>query len=335
MLEIYDVELKVTGLTKNAIVFEHVTKQFPNASKPAVYDTNLIIEEGSFVTILGASGSGKTTLLKMVNRIYDMTAGKILVHDQDISKISVIELRRNIGYVIQQIGLFPHMSIAENIATVPRELRWDAQEIEARIDFLLELIELSPKDFRNRYPHQLSGGQQQRVGLARALAGDPDIMLMDEPFGAIDAITRNSLQDEIINIQRKLNKTILFVTHDVDEALKLGDKIVVMNEGVIQQFDTPLNIITNPVNSFVSELVHSDDVVQQLSLIKAEQVMLPMTDQFELNGHEPKVRYNDSLKDVLTEVLRGECDTVIVVGDNGTAIGWITLTEIKSYLAPH
>lgn len=321
----------MTGVTKNAIVFEQVTKQFPNASKPAVYDTNLIIEEGSFVTILGASGSGKTTLLKMVNRIYDMTAGKILIHDQDITKLPVIELRRNIGYVIQQIGLFPHMTVAENIATVPKELSWDTQAIEERIDFLLELIELPPKDFRERYPRQLSGGQQQRVGLARALAGDPAIMLMDEPFGAIDAITRKSLQDEMISVQRKLNKTILFVTHDVGEALKLGDKIVVMNEGVIQQFDTPINIITNPANSFVSELVHSDDVLQHLSLIKADQVMMPLTG--ELDPNEVMVGRDDSLQNVLTEILRGDRDAVIVTSDDGTPIGQITLTEIKSYLA--
>src|SRR5690625_502594 len=332
MLEIYGVELKVTGLTKNAIVFEHVTKQFPNASKPAVYDTNLVIEEGSFVTILGASGSGKTTLLKMVNRIYDMTAGKILIHDQDITKLPVTELRRNIGYVIQQIGLFPHMTVAENIATVPKELRWDAQAIEERIDFLLELIELPPKDFRERYPRQLSGGQQQRVGLGRALAGDPTIMLMDEPFGAIDAITRKSLQDEMISIQRKLNKTILFVTHDVDEALKLGDKIVVMNEGTIQQFDTPINIITNPANSFVSELVHSDDVVQHLSLIKADQVLVPLTG--ELDSNEVMVGRGDSMQNVLTAILRGNRDSVVVTSDDGKPIGRIALTEIKSYLAP-
>ena len=243
------------------------------------------------------------------------------------------ELRRNIGYVIQQIGLFPHMTVAENIATVPKELRWNAQAIEERVDFLLELIELPPKDFSKRYPRQLSGGQQQRVGLARALAGDPAIMLMDEPFGAIDAITRKSLQDEMISIQRKLNKTILFVTHDVDEALKLGDKIVVMNEGTIQQFDTPINIITNPANSFVSELVHSDDVVQHLSLINADQVMMSLTG--ELDPNEPRVGRGDSLQNVLTEILREDRDSVVVTSDDGTPIGRITLTEIKSFLAPH
>ncbi|WP_346729000.1 ABC transporter ATP-binding protein [Lederbergia citrea] len=320
----------MNGLAKNAIVFEQVTKQFPKASKPSVYSTNLTIEEGSFVTILGASGCGKTTLLKMVNRIHDLTSGKIYVHGQDITKIPVTELRRNIGYVIQQIGLFPHMTIAENIATVPKELGWDAQKIEERIDFLLELIELPPQDYRKRYPRQLSGGQQQRVGLARALAGNPSIMLMDEPFGAIDAITRSSLQDEMIQIQRKLNKTILFVTHDIDEALKLGDKIVIMNEGVIQQFDTPLNIITNPANSFVSQLVHSDDVVQHLGLMRADHVMLPLID--EVSSQETKVDRAENLKNVLTQILKGHSDSVIVT-DNETPIGRITLAELKSYIA--
>ncbi|WP_346729199.1 ABC transporter ATP-binding protein [Lederbergia citrea] len=320
----------MNGLAKNAIVFEQVTKQFPKASKPSVYSTNLTIEEGSFVTILGASGCGKTTLLKMVNRIHDLTSGKIYVHGQDITKIPVTELRRNIGYVIQQIGLFPHMTIAENIATVPKELGWDAQKIEERIDFLLELIELPPQDYRKRYPRQLSGGQQQRVGLARALAGNPSIMLMDEPFGAIDAITRSSLQDEMIQIQRKLNKTILFVTHDIDEALKLGDKIVIMNEGVIQQFDTPLNIITNPTNSFVSQLVHSDDVVQHLGLMRADHVMLPLID--EVSSQETKVDRAENLKNVLTQILKGHSDSVIVT-DNETPIGRITLAELKSYIA--
>ena len=319
------------GLKNNAIVFEQVTKQFPNASKPSVYQTNLEIEEGSFVTILGASGCGKTTLLKMVNRIHDMTSGKIFVHGQDITKVPVTELRRNIGYVIQQIGLFPHMTIAENIATVPKELRWDSQRIEERIDFLLELIELPPQDYRNRYPRQLSGGQQQRIGLARALAGDPSIMLMDEPFGAIDAITRGTLQDEMIQIQRKLNKTILFVTHDIDEALKLGDKIVIMNEGVIQQFDTPLNIITNPANSFVSQLVHSDDVVQHLGLMKADHVMVPL--RGEIDPKESKVSQDESLKNVLTQILQGHSDSVIVTAEDETPIGRITLAELKSYIA--
>lgn len=311
-----------------SIVFDKVTKSFPKAAKPSVYETSLKVEEGSFVTILGASGSGKTTLLKMVNRIYEPTAGKIFVQGQDITQMPVTELRRKIGYVIQQIGLFPHMTIEENVATVPRILGWDERKINERIDFLLELVHLPPQEFRKRYPRQLSGGQQQRIGLARAMAGDPAIMLMDEPFGAIDAINRASLQEEILAIQRKLHKTILFVTHDVDEALKLGDKIVIMNEGEIQQFDTPLNIITNPANDFVSRLVHSEDILQRLGLIKAETSMVPI--ETPIHANEIRVSKAESLKTVLIYILKGERDSVIVVDDEQIPIGRITLAQLKT-----
>ncbi len=310
-----------------SIVFDQVTKTFPKAAKPSVYETSLQIEEGSFVTILGASGCGKTTLLKMVNRIHEPTSGRILVQGEDVTKVPITELRRKIGYVIQQIGLFPHMTIEENIATVPRILGWDEQKINERITFLLELVHLSPADFRKRYPRQLSGGQQQRIGLARAMAGNPSIMLMDEPFGAIDAITRTSLQDEMINIQKQLHKTILFVTHDIDEALKLGDKIVIMNNGVIQQYDTPLNIITNPANEFVSRLVHSEDVLQRLSLLTAESVMTAITGS--IDPREVKVGREENVKKVLMHILNGAADSVVVVDSNQTPVGRISLAELK------
>lgn len=313
-------------MNNEVIVFDRVTKTFPNATKPSVYETNLRIEEGSFITILGASGCGKTTLLKMTNRIHEASSGKIYVNGQDIMTLPVTELRRKIGYVIQQVGLFPHMTIEENIATVPKILKWDAKRIAERIDFLLELIHL-PQSFKKRFPLQLSGGQQQRVGLARAMAGNPSIMLMDEPFGAIDAITRLSLQDELISIQKKLNKTILFVTHDIEEALKLGDKIIVMNEGVIQQFDTPLQILTNPANDFVKQLVKSDDVIQKLGLIRAEDVMLP------LNGEivDPSilVQKQDTLKTVLLKILQQNSSIAVVVDEQQTPIGTITLDQLK------
>lgn len=313
-------------MNNEVIVFDRVTKTFPNATKPSVYETNLRIEEGSFITILGASGCGKTTLLKMTNRIHEASSGKIYVNGQDIMTLPVTELRRKIGYVIQQVGLFPHMTIEENIATVPKILKWDAKRIAERIDFLLELIHL-PQSFKKRFPLQLSGGQQQRVGLARAMAGDPSIMLMDEPFGAIDAITRLSLQDELISIQKKLNKTILFVTHDIEEALKLGDKIIVMNEGVIQQFDTPLQILTNPANDFVKQLVKSDNVIQKLGLIRAEDVMLP------LNGEivDPSilVQKQDTLKTVLLKILQQNSSIAVVVDEQQTPIGTITLDQLK------
>lgn len=318
-------------MTDYTIVFDKVTKQFPKAPKPSVYETSLKIEEGSFVTILGASGCGKTTLLKMVNRIHEPTSGQIFVQGTDITKLPVTELRRKIGYVIQQIGLFPHMTIEENIATVPKILGWDTKRIDERIDELLELVHMPPADFRKRYPRQLSGGQQQRVGLARAMAGDPSIMLMDEPFGAIDAITRTSLQDEMIQIQRKLHKTILFVTHDIEEALKLGDKIVIMNQGVIQQYDTPLNIVTRPANEFVSKLVHSEDVLQHLGLMKAEHVMAPISSVTAEPGIT--VGRDENLKTVLMHILGGQFDTVTVVDDNRTPVGHIALQELKRHLA--
>lgn len=321
----------MNDVPNDAIVFDKVIKQFPKALKPSVNETTLHIEEGSFVTILGASGCGKTTLLKMVNRIYDTTSGRILVHGQDITKLPINELRQGIGYVIQQIGLFPHMTIEDNIATVPKILGWDKNKIAERVDYLLELVHLKPADFRKRYPRQLSGGQQQRIGLARAMAGNPSIMLMDEPFGAIDAITRSSLQDEMLVIQRKLHKTILFVTHDIEEALKLGDKIVIMNEGVIQQYDTPLNIVTKPANDFVSQLVHSEDVLQHLSLMRAENVMSPLDTM--VSDTEISVHQDENLKTVLTHILNGTSDSVIVRDEHQAPVGYIALEQLKTYIA--
>ncbi|MFZ6019635.1 MAG: ABC transporter ATP-binding protein, partial [Chloroflexota bacterium] len=214
----------------SAIKFVNVSKQYPGTPAPAVDNITLEIPEGSIVVLLGPSGCGKTTLLKMVNRLHEPTAGKILLDGVDIQSIPINQLRRNIGYVIQQVGLFPHLTIAKNIAVVPELLGWERQRINQRVDELLDLIHL-PLDYRNRYPAQLSGGQQQRVGLARALAADPQVMLMDEPFGAIDAITRASLQDQLLELQRRLKKTILFVTHDVEEALKIADEIIVLEKG--------------------------------------------------------------------------------------------------------
>ncbi|KHD36221.1 glycine/betaine ABC transporter ATP-binding protein [Clostridium acetobutylicum] len=240
-----------------AIEFINVSKKFSNAKYKAVDNVNLTIEEGEFITILGSSGSGKTTLLKMINRLYEPDKGNIVLFNEDIKKIDVVKLRRSIGYVIQQVGLFPHMTIANNIATVPKLLKWDKGEIEKRIDELLHLVGLEPNEFKKRYPSQLSGGQQQRIGLARALAVDPKIMLLDEPFGAIDAINRMKLQDELLNIHGGLKKTFIFVTHDINEAFKLGSRVIIMDKGRICQFDTPRNIVKNPADEFVSSLISS------------------------------------------------------------------------------
>lgn len=240
-----------------AIEFNNVWKKFNNAGYNAVDHISITIEEGEFITILGSSGCGKTTLLKMINRLYEPSGGKIMLFGKDVGDMDVVELRRSIGYVIQQVGLFPHMTIADNIAVVPKLLKWSKEKTDKRIEELLGLVGLEPQEFKKRYPAQLSGGQQQRIGLSRALAIDPKIMLLDEPFGAIDAINRMNLQDELLRIHGGLKKTFIFVTHDINEAFKLGTKVIIMNKGRICQFDTPRNIVKNPADDFVSSLIKS------------------------------------------------------------------------------
>lgn len=246
-----------------AIEFSNVYKKFNNAGYSAVEDVSLTIKEGEFITVLGSSGCGKTTLLKMINRLFEPSEGKIVLFGEDIREVDVVKLRRRIGYVIQQVGLFPHMTIAENIATVPKLLKWSKEKIDERVEELLNLVGLSSKEFKNRYPSQLSGGQQQRIGLARALAIDPKIMLLDEPFGAIDAINRMNLQDELLRIHGGLKKTFIFVTHDINEAFKMGTRVIIMNKGRICQFDTPRNIVQNPADDFVAALITSSRKQEQ------------------------------------------------------------------------
>jgi osmoprotectant transport system ATP-binding protein len=235
--------------------FENVVKRFPGTDYNAVDHVTLSVSEGEFVTILGTSGSGKTTLLKMVNRLYEPNEGRILLRGEDIAGTDPVQLRRGIGYVIQQVGLFPHMNVRDNIATVPKILKWERERIDARVDELLALVNLDPAEYRGRFPAQLSGGQQQRVGLARALAVDPVVMLLDEPFGAIDAINRSTLQDELLGIHRASKKTYLFVTHDIAEAFKLGTRVLIMHDGKVVQYDTPEAIRRAPAGAFVEELL--------------------------------------------------------------------------------
>lgn len=241
----------------HAIEFQNVTKKFKQASYNAVDHVSFSVEEGEFITILGSSGCGKTTLLKLVNRLYEPDSGKVFLFGKEIAGENVVMLRRRIGYVIQQVGLFPHYTVGQNISVVPKLLKWDKTKIDERITELLDLVGLCPEEFRDRFPAQLSGGQQQRVGLARALAVDPDIMLMDEPFGAVDAITRLHLQQQLMALQQKMKKTILFVTHDIEEALQMGHRVMIMEEGRIAQFDTPEHIVLAPADSFVQSLVDS------------------------------------------------------------------------------
>ena len=250
-----------------AVEFVDVSKRFPNMSHPALDHVSLTIEEGEFVTVLGTSGGGKTTLIKLINRLHDPDSGTVLVDGVDVQKVNPVQLRRGIGYVIQQTGLFPHMTVRDNIATVPKILKWDKQRIDARVDELLNMVHLEPSEFRDRYPGQLSGGQQQRVGLVRALAAEPKIMLLDEPFGAIDAITRSTLQDEIQKIHSESSKTFIFVTHDIAEAFKLGTKVLVIDQGVVQQYAAPEEIQRHPATEFVKELLRSSEWMSQLGYV--------------------------------------------------------------------
>lgn len=254
------------------IKFENVTKQFKETK--VLSNISLEIEKGQLVVLIGASGCGKTTTLKMINRLIKPTTGKVLINNKDISMEDVIELRRNIGYVIQQTGLFPHMTIQENIEIIPRVQKKNPEQITQKTYELMEMVGLDCETFLHRYPTELSGGQQQRVGVARAFATDPDIILMDEPFSALDPITRSGLQEELVHLQSKFRKTIVFVTHDMDEAIKIADKICIMNKGEIVQYDTPENILKNPVNDFVSEFVGRNRIWTSPELIKAQDIML-------------------------------------------------------------
>ncbi|WP_294976551.1 ABC transporter ATP-binding protein [uncultured Leuconostoc sp.] len=248
---------------KPAIQFKHVQKNYEQNS--IIPDLSFAIESGEFITILGSSGSGKTTTLKMINRLIKPTSGEILINNKQIETLNVIDLRRQMGYVVQEIGLFPHMSISENIAVVPKLLKWETPVITQRITELLELVGLPANKYATRYPSQLSGGQQQRIGVARALAGNPNFVLFDEPFGAIDALTRLKMQAEIKQIHGDLHtKTFLFVTHDVNEAFALGDRVMIMHNGQIEQFDRPLNIVKNPATSFVKDLMQTVQKQQSL-----------------------------------------------------------------------
>lgn len=312
----------------SAIQFNQVSLRFPGASRLAVNQVNCEIEAGKLVVLLGPSGCGKTTLLKMVNRLYEPTAGTIYLDGQDVRKIKATNLRKQIGYVIQQSGLFPHMTVAQNIAVVPKLLGWPRPKIQERVDELLTLVALDPGDFRDRYPAQLSGGQQQRVGVARALAGDPQVILMDEPFGAIDAITRAALQDEILRLQRQLQKTILFVSHDVEEALRLADNILIMRAGEVVQYDTPFNILTQPADYFVHELMGADDMVRQLSLLRVETAMMGTPPNYAHADSEPTITRHDSLRHALSLILRTGARRLTVLED-GIAVGFLTLEHIR------
>ncbi|MEU8486475.1 betaine/proline/choline family ABC transporter ATP-binding protein [Streptomyces sp. NPDC048641] len=281
---------------------ENLTKRYPGSTAPAVDNVSLEIKAGETVIFVGPSGGGKTTLLKMINRLIEPTSGRIRIGGEDVTDMDPVKLRRKIGYAIQSSGLFPHMTVAQNIALVPKMIGWPKSKIKARIEEMLDLVGLDPGEFRGRYPRQLSGGQQQRVGVARALAADPPVLLMDEPFGAVDPITRDHLQDELIRLQRELHKTIVFVTHDFDEAIKIGDRIVVLRErSHIAQFDTPEAILTNPVDDFVSGFVGAGAALKRLNLTRVRDV--EVTDYPTVQVDDPLQTIFDKLRDAGTNEL--------------------------------
>lgn len=312
---------------RTAIEYIDVVKRFDGNDYDSVKKVSLSIKEGEFVAILGTSGSGKTTLLKLTNLIYPLTSGNIKYFGEPIESLPVNEYRRKLGYVIQQSGLFPHKTIAENIATVPKLLKWPKAKIKKRIIELLELVQLDPEIYYNRYPRQLSGGQQQRVGIARALAADPSVLLMDEPFGAIDAITRENLQDELKTLQEKLKNTILFVTHDVNEAFKLGHRVIIMDKGEVQQFDTPANIVLNPKNEFVKKLIRTGDYYDKLRVLPVTEFLDPVTD-----SSAKHISWNKYLSDVLKDFISSGISKFIVDDAEGNPQGEITYGKLQNII---
>jgi osmoprotectant transport system ATP-binding protein len=315
------------------IAFRELTKQFPGTRSPAVDMVSFEVPEGSTCMLVGTSGSGKTTLLRMINRLIEPTSGEILIDGKNILEENPILLRRRIGYVIQQVGLFPHMTIAENIRiTADIAGGWTKERLAGRADELLELVGLPPDQYRKRYPRQLSGGQQQRVGLARALATDPAILLMDEPFGALDAITRARLQDELLRIQRDVRKTIIFVSHDIEEAFKLGDEIAVMHDGKLQQLGTPVNLLAKPANDYVRRLVGADSILRQLEYLPVSGALdgRPEVVSSAHWGDIPTIARDASLLDAMLKLLETNAPALIVQ-DEETQIplGSITLASIN------
>ncbi|ACB83718.1 ABC transporter ATP-binding protein [Natranaerobius thermophilus] len=301
------------------IKFEDVSKTFPNADNPAVKNLNMEVSEGEITVLVGPSGCGKTTTMKMVNRIYEITKGNIYVDNQDIYDLDPIELRLNIGYVIQEIGLFPHMTIADNIATVLYEKKWPKEEIDKRVNELMVLMGLDPDIYKQRRPSKLSGGQRQRVGVARAMAANPPIMLMDEPFAAVDPITRARLQNEFLELQEKMKKTIIFVTHDINEAIKMGDKIAVMREGQIVQYDSPKKILQNPRDEFVEKLVGSNRAVKSLSLVKINDAIINQVVSLEENSDIEEIKQH----------LDSNINIALLKDYNGHVTGYVTDLDLR------
>lgn len=315
-------ESSATGGTHGVrLLLDAVGKTYRGQAAPAVNGLTLEIPAGKMVALVGPSGCGKTTTLKMINRLIEPTSGRIMIGDEDVTDIDGDQLRRRIGYVIQAGGLFPHMTVEANIAMVPKMLGWDKERISQRVDELLELVSLDPALYRRRYPKQLSGGQQQRIGVARALAADPPVLLMDEPFGAVDPITRQRLQDELLHIQEDVQKTIVFVTHDFDEAVKLGDYIAIFSEGAhLVQYDTPERILADPANEFVEDFIGAGAGLKQLTLTRVGEVVLGEV----TTGHP-----GERSADVLARLEGTGHDNVVIVDERERPMQWLSRRQLR------
>ena len=311
----------MTDASGAVVALEHVTKRYPGSTDAAVKDLSFTVPAGEICVLVGPSGSGKTTTMKMINRLIEPTGGRITIDGQDVMRLPAVELRRRIGYVIQQVGLFPHLTVAENVAVVPRLLRWTDARIRERVEELLDLVGLDPGDYRSRYPSALSGGERQRVGVARAMAADPSVMLMDEPFGAVDPIRRERLQNEFLRLQERLRKTIVFVTHDVDEAIKMANRICILERGgVLAQYDTPEAILANPASEFVERFVGADRGLKRLSLGRVRDVAL--VDPVVVHAGEDR-------SDVRRRLDGAEVDFALLVDDGERPLGWIDAGDLR------
>ncbi len=307
------------------VEYREVTKRYPGQREPAIEKLSLEVPAGEICVLVGPSGCGKTTALRLTNRMIELTEGQILIAGESIHDRPAAELRRGIGYVIQQIGLFPHLTIGDNIAVVPKLLGWDKHRVAARVEELLELVSL-PADMRDRYPAQLSGGQRQRIGVARALAADPPLMLMDEPFGAIDPINRERLQNQFLRLQSEIRKTIVFVTHDIDEAIKMGDRVAVLRKGgVLAQYATPPELLMHPANDFVEDFVGSDRALKRLSLLRVKDIDL---------WKAPLVRVGEPTEAARAAVRSAEVPYPLAIDGDGRPLGWLSERDLARETVP-
>ena len=315
------------GTSAAALEFRAATKLYPGQDEPAVDRLSLEVPAGEICVLVGPSGCGKTTAMRMVNRMIDITDGDIVLDGRSVKERKPAELRREIGYAIQQIGLFPHLTIADNIATVPKLLGWPKDRIRARVDELLELVQLDPAETRDRYPAQLSGGQRQRIGVARALAVDPPLMLMDEPFGAIDPINRERLQNEFLRLQHEIRKTIVFVTHDIDEAIKMGDRIAILRKGgKLAQYAPPAELLMYPADPFVEDFVGSDRALKRLALQRVRDIDL---------WKPPLVRVGEPVAEARAKVADSDLPYPLLVDDQQRPIGWLSERALAGERVEH